>query len=893
MKNFRHCFSQRLAVALITFLTLPSVVFAQTASLRGKVLDPKQHPIAYATVVVAADSLLTQNIRYAITNNSGEFVIKQIAKTSPELWLSIRSMGFVPYLHRFVQHDFPSSLTVTLPEENVGMEDVVIIAQAPDMYEKGDTIVYNPKSYTQGDERSIGEVIDQMPGMNVDKNGKVYFQGKEVDKVLVNNEDIFSNATSGIAINTLPPDFANSIELLQNYKADDDIASQFRDKKMTALNLKSEKKLTLNGSAEGAGGIINKFEGKASLLSLLPKGSVSAMLNGNNTGEPVFSIEDYFMQIADVESLLAGKGDNVMRLTPEESELIDPPSNEYKRTSGLANINATLKPAKHYKLKSSTIYNRSRAFGLENSIQRFFDPLGKFTNYHQSSEQKDIQLISQSLTNKWLPNRRFSLQSDTKFSVSDLDNILDYKNAYLSRTLNAQRTSTRRTYDVKEDLEAQWLLGRGVLFFGVKFAFNNYANRNNLLSSATVLPFSYEFEGMWHRLQPRREKLNTEYRAYVGTIYPLFWQIYLTGELAYQGKSTRLIQEIDLGQASETLLLHTLHPYLGLMKNMSIFRFTLGSYFSYYQLHTSPYTLRTNSFAYLEPKASLKMEFTSYHSITFTAQRTHTLSESEQLSRLPWVNSYRQYITPSLMQHPFVEQREFNVQYSYVSLFNNFMLFAYTSYATQSDKAQSVTRTQDLVSYLHYIDGGSSYRLYGSLNITKGLGSLPIDAKISSHVHSTSESVKRNTVKYENLSSDLVNADIGFFSRFRHTLLNFGIQGKYERSDNKLSAADAITSSYEELTGRASLRFRWKKFNAMLAGYYSFIQEEKLLRDMYDFDVTMSYQIGNFDLSVRGKKLLHLRQNEWWQSTADINMYSSTLYRRMPGHLLLALRVKF
>ena len=79
----------------------------------------------------------------------------------------------------------------------------------------------------------------------------------------------------------------------------------------------------------------------------------------------------------------------------------------------------------------------------------------------------------------------------------------------------------------------------------------------------------------------------------------------------------------------------------------------------------------------------------------------------------------------------------------------------------------------------------------------------------------------------------------------------------------------------------------------MLAGYYSFIQEEKLLRDMYDFDVTMSYQIGNFDLSVRGNKLLHLRQNEWWQSTADINMYSSTLYRRMPGHLLLALRVKF
>lgn len=892
MSYNRYCIIRQ-CIEIAFLLFLPSVSIAQNNSLHGKVLDPKQYPIAYATVVVSADSLLTQDIRYAITNNDGEFEVQQINKSSSALWLSIRSVGYVPYMHRFARHDFPSSLTVTLPELNVGVEDVVILAQAPDMYEKGDTIVYNPKSYTRGNERNVGEVIDQMPGMKVDKNGKVYFQGKEVDKILVNNEDIFSKSTSGIAINTLPPDFASSIELLQNYQSDDDIASEFRNDKLTALNLKSERRFSFSGSAEGGGGLINKFEGKASLLSLLPKGSASALLNSNNTGASVFSIEDYFMQVADIESLLSGKGDNVMRLSPEENELINPPSNEYLRTSGLANLNATLKPSKYYKLKSSTLYNRSRAYGVRNSLQRFFDVWDSFRNYHQSTEQKDIQFFSQSLTNQWLPNRRFSLQSETKFVISDLGNSLEYTNHYLNRTLDARYKSGKRNYEVKEDLEAQWLLGQGVLFLGAKVALNNLTNSNALLSSAAVLPFAYESDGIWYGLRPQREKQDIDYRAYVGTVYPLFWGIYLTSELAYQGTLTRLVQEIDLSREREDLHLHTLQPYLGLMKNISIFRFTVGSYFSFHQLKTSPKSLDRYTFTYLEPKASLTIAFTSYHRLTFTAQETHRFNEIERFTRMPWVVSYQEYSMPSQLAIPFVLERNLNMQYSYVSLFNNFMFLGYTSYVRQANKAQSVIETHDLVSKLHYVDGGSSYRFYGSIHLSKGLGSLPMDAKVSVNYHSSVESTRYNNEQGGTLSNDLLNADIGFFSRFRHTFVNFGVQGKYTRDAGRFSAQHAITSIDEEVTGRASLQLRRGKFQAAVAGYYSFAKEKEFERDVYDFDVTMSYRLGNSDLSLRGEKLLHLRVNEWWQSSSKVGVYSRTLYRRIAGHLLLSLRVKF
>ena len=177
--------------------------------------------------------------------------------------------------------------------------------------------------------------------------------------------------------------------------------------------------------------------------------------------------------------------------------------------------------------------------------------------------------------------------------------------------------------------------------------------------------------------------------------------------------------------------------------------------------------------------------------------------------------------------------------------------------------------------------------------MTKGLGALPIDIKISAQIHLSSENIKRETMQDEWLSTNLISSDAGFFSRFRHTLFNFGIQGKYTRNNNKLSSQNAITSSHDEVTGRASLRFRWKDFNATLAGDYSFVIEDKLQRDVYDIDVNMTYKIGNFDLGLRAKNILHLRKNEWWESTADAIMFSKSLYRRMPGYILVSLRLKF
>ena len=71
--------------------------------------------------------------------------------------------------------------------------------------------------------------------MTVDESGNVSYQGKKIDKFLVNGEDVLS--TGGHALKTLAADFASGVELLNNYN-DGNVGNSFNSKEITALNLR-------------------------------------------------------------------------------------------------------------------------------------------------------------------------------------------------------------------------------------------------------------------------------------------------------------------------------------------------------------------------------------------------------------------------------------------------------------------------------------------------------------------------------------------------------------------------------------------------------------------------------------------------------------------------------
>ena len=69
---------------------------------------------------------------------------------------------------------------------------------------KGDTIVYNTDSFSNGTEQKLGDVLEKLPGVEVSEDGEIEVEGKKVAKVMVEGKDFFDGDTKLAVENILP-----------------------------------------------------------------------------------------------------------------------------------------------------------------------------------------------------------------------------------------------------------------------------------------------------------------------------------------------------------------------------------------------------------------------------------------------------------------------------------------------------------------------------------------------------------------------------------------------------------------------------------------------------------------------------------------------------------------
>ena len=102
---------------------------------------------------------------------------------------------------------------------------------------RGDTIVYNADSFTNGDERKLGDVMKKLPGVEVNEEGEIEVEGKTVSKVMVEGKDFF-DGDSKLATKNIPADAVDKVEVLRNYNEVDQMRGLGNDQDNIAINIK-------------------------------------------------------------------------------------------------------------------------------------------------------------------------------------------------------------------------------------------------------------------------------------------------------------------------------------------------------------------------------------------------------------------------------------------------------------------------------------------------------------------------------------------------------------------------------------------------------------------------------------------------------------------------------
>ena len=275
---------------LILF-SLPAFAQRGGVDVTGTVVEEgNNEPIEQATIRLlnVKDSTMVGGVA---SSRNGNFTLKGI-KTGNYL-LHVSFVGFDPLYQplRITGKTNPVNVgKLALSDGSIMLGEAVVIGKAPEVVVRNDTVEYNADSYKTTEGSVLEDLLKKMPGVEVDSEGKITVNGKEIKKVLIDGKEFFSDDPK-VASKNLPTKMIEKVQVLDRLS---DMARMtgFDDgDEETVINLtvKPGMKQGWFGNAFAGYGSKDRYEGNAMINRFINNDQITFMGGLNNTNNMGFS----------------------------------------------------------------------------------------------------------------------------------------------------------------------------------------------------------------------------------------------------------------------------------------------------------------------------------------------------------------------------------------------------------------------------------------------------------------------------------------------------------------------------------------------------------------------------------------------------------------------------
>ena len=208
-----------------------SILKFNAQSFSGFVYNDNKEPLSGA-IITLLNPDNEETIDYVLTNEKGFFIIQNINKGNFKV--IVNALGFNKIENKItIAGDLKTNYNLA-EEREQKIEEVIITASKP-IKIKSDTIEMNAKSFTDGTEKNVEDLLKKLPGVTVESDGKIKIQGKEVEKVMVENDDFFERGYTLLTKNmSVKP--IEKVQILQNY-SNNKLLKGVENSDKVALNL--------------------------------------------------------------------------------------------------------------------------------------------------------------------------------------------------------------------------------------------------------------------------------------------------------------------------------------------------------------------------------------------------------------------------------------------------------------------------------------------------------------------------------------------------------------------------------------------------------------------------------------------------------------------------------
>lgn len=268
----------------ILFLFIISYICqAQEYRITGVLSSTQNEPIQNATIVLYQEDDI---IGYTYSNPKGAFEIafNFDSKKSPNLQIVANILGFQEQA-KIITIENRKAYTVNFVlKEKVEQLNEVVLEAWEKIKVKRDTITYKVSAFEDGSESVVEDLLKKIPGIEVASDGNIKVNGKTIDKLLIEGDDLFDDKYKLLTKN-LDANYIDEVEILNNFE-DNPILKNFQESEKVALNLKlkENKKNVWFGNMDLGYGSDNRYNSTINIGLLKKKLKLFNLSNANSIG---------------------------------------------------------------------------------------------------------------------------------------------------------------------------------------------------------------------------------------------------------------------------------------------------------------------------------------------------------------------------------------------------------------------------------------------------------------------------------------------------------------------------------------------------------------------------------------------------------------------------------
>lgn len=870
-------------VLLIWSLLNVSIFFAQDARVTGKISNIDNVAVENASIVLYINEAIKG---YTYSNNLGEYTvnIKKI-KSNDTLKITVNSLGYKNLTQIFLYNQEKEIIRDFVLEEKVEeLNEVVLEAWEKIKVEK-DTITFRAASYTDGSEQVVEDLLKNLPGVEILNNGNIKVNGRFIDKLLIEGDDLFDEKYKLLSKN-LDAKNISEVQILNNFE-ENPVLRSFQESDKVALNLKlkEDKKNVWFGNMGLGLGTDKRYRGSGNVGLLKKKVKLFNLTSLNNTQKLTApQIRGGGVNISGFQTKR-----KIEKINNEPVNIDNLSSSNFSQNEDVFNdsflnsLSFVTNLSKDTKLRSLSYYAQDRIKKQNSVLVQYFTP-GTIEYFEQRSiDLKDI-LFGTELEIKHYSKNGTYLTYDLSLESNPAKkngHILSNNNQVI-QTQNDTKHNLLNHLNITKKLDHNKLL-----------SIYAYHGRNNTRQDYTLVPNVFDINTGEEDSLSTVEQNSGSPLSYTGLVAEMIAK-YKKSELGLE-----LSGNFDDDDIESTLFIDNAPPIDSLSNNTNYKKLRLEATLKHVynisevlkfksSVRVSQNRLDLNGnkqrFLFINPKIGLNYKQKGIGVLGINYSYANNLPNIQYLNENYILRNYRTF---SRGLNSIVPSKNHNIGllYTFKSYKKLLLVNSFFQYSFSNINYGSESFVNEFSSFNRYtiLDGGDFLNF--NLGISTYLKNLPISVKLG-----TQQSLSNNNVSLNNTFGRVKNYSSNY--RFQGTTylnipLNFKFhaqynysQGEFNGQKNSNGYIQASLTSTLELSKRLSVRAS--------NNYYSINPNNFFFTDI---EINLNPEKSRWSYRLVGSNLSNLSRF----SNIYITDYQSSesSFDIVPRYILLDLKYRF